>query len=164
MPFVGFDPGLDLPVDCFVRSHQRQISVRCRTGDDFNHPIILQTAKGTYQVPLVSDIKILLGLLEEIRVESRQVGHVRILVFLEAGNVELRRLYLLVEVGIQVVHDIPVGQLFDQDWRQPDGQAGWNSFSLERIEGVQQRNVRLRCRFVNPLLPMGPAASHPRIG
>ena len=71
---------------------------------------------------------------------------------------------LVVQILVEMIEHVRVGQLLGQHRRDPDRDLVPKPLGAQVIQRVQQRDIRLARGFVNPFLAVRPAPGQPRIG
>jgi hypothetical protein len=137
---------------------QRQVRVRRRAGQHLEVTGARQVRDSTDEVAreasaeLAGEPRVVIDIAGGEALESilAEVG--------EAANILLRAALLVRGVLVETLDDLDVGELLEEDRRQPDGEAKRDSLFAEIEQNGRERQVRSEDGLVHPLLTVRPAA------
>jgi hypothetical protein len=92
-----------------------------------------------------------------------EIAHLLLTGLVEAPNVGRGPGGALGGVLDEMRDDVRIGQLLRQYRSDADGQGNLGAFLVQVRDRVEERNIGLRDRLVNPFLPVRPHARLPRV-
>jgi hypothetical protein len=133
-----------------VLRHQRQVTVRRAAGDDLQLARVLEFLERGQQIALVLVVENVPAILQPVQVKPRQL--VELVVTLRAVDFLVRQLDALVHRADITVLQQLVAQHRGQRRRDRHGQAEIAAVIQQPVHHVDQRDIRLRDRLVEPVL------------